>query len=108
MTPARGPRDILDAFWRAAAYCLHPKVILLSIVPLLVVGGIAAALGYYYWESAVAAVRGSLESWSLIGSLFAWLESVGFGGLRSVVAPLLIVVLAVPVCIVVTLFVVAL
>jgi len=107
VTAARGPRDVLDAFWRAAAYCLHPKVILLSIAPFVVVGGAAAALGYYYWEPAVAAVRESLESWSLLGALFAWLDSVGLGGLRSVIAPLLIVALAVPVAIVATLFVVA-
>ncbi|HEX2542607.1 MAG TPA: EI24 domain-containing protein [Caldimonas sp.] len=108
MSSPRGVRDILDAFWRAAAYCLHPKVILLSVAPLVVVGGGAAALGYYLWEPAVGALRESLESWSLLGSLFAWLESVGLGGFRSVLAPLLIVALAVPVFIVVTLFVVAL
>jgi hypothetical protein len=27
--------QLLDAFWRAAAYCLHPRVILLSLAPLL-------------------------------------------------------------------------
>ncbi len=107
MTSRRGPRDILDAFWRAAAYCLHPKVILLSIAPLVVVGGAAGALGYWFWEPAVVAVRESLESWSLLGSLFGWLDSVGLAGFRSVVAPLVIVALAVPVCILATLFVVA-
>ncbi len=107
MNPTRGSRDILDAFWRAAAYCLHPKVVLLSIAPLLVVGAAAAALGFYYWEPTVAAMRESLESWSVLGSLSAWLESVGLGGLRSVIAPLLIVALAVPLFIVTTLFVVA-
>jgi hypothetical protein len=25
---------LLDAFWRALAYCLHPRVILLSLAPL--------------------------------------------------------------------------
>ena len=28
-------RSLLDAFWRAVAYCLHPKVILLSLAPLV-------------------------------------------------------------------------
>lgn len=27
---------IADAFWRAAAYCLHPRVIGLSLLPLIV------------------------------------------------------------------------
>ena len=26
---------MLDAFWRALAYCLHPRVVLLSLLPLL-------------------------------------------------------------------------
>ena len=104
----RGPRDVIDACWRAAAYCLHPKVILLSIAPLIVVGGSAWALGYWFWEPAVSALRETLESWSLLASLFAWLDSIGLGGFRSVVAPLLIVALAVPVVVVATLFVVAL
>ena len=37
-------RSLLDAFWRAVAYCLHPKVILLSLAPLLLVGGAVALL----------------------------------------------------------------
>ena len=30
---------LLDAFWRAVAYCLHPRVMILSLLPLV---GIAA------------------------------------------------------------------
>jgi len=26
-------KELVDSFWRAAAYCLHPKVILLSLLP---------------------------------------------------------------------------
>lgn len=99
---------LLDAFWRAAAYCLHPKVIALSLVPLVVVGGFAAALGYFFWEPAVASVRTSLDEWTLLGSLSSWLDGVGGAGFRSVIAPLVIVVLAVPATVVATLFVVAL
>ena len=51
-------RELLDSFWRAAAYCLHPKVIALSLLPLAIVGGAAVALGYWFWEPAVADVRG--------------------------------------------------
>jgi len=100
-------RSLLDAFWRAVAYCLHPKVILLSLAPLLVVGGGVALLGYYLWEPAVDAVRGTLEQWSLLASFFAWLASVGAVGFQSVFAPLVIVALAVPVCVVASLVLVA-
>lgn len=98
---------ILDAFWRAAAYCLHPKVIAASLLPLAIVGGLAAVLGYFYWESAVAAVRATLDDWELLDALFAWLRSIGGGGWASVVAPLIIVALALPVFVVASLLVAA-
>ena len=100
-------RSLLDAFWRAVAYCLHPKVILLSLAPLVVVGGAVALIGYWFWEPAVDAVRGSLEQWSLLASFFGWLASVGAGGFQSVFAPLVIVALAIPVCVVASLVLVA-
>jgi hypothetical protein len=100
-------RSLLDAFWRAAAYCLHPKVIALSLVPLLIVGGAAMGLGYFFWEPTVDAVRAWLEEWALLSSVFRWLASVGGASFQSVVAPLLIVALAVPVFVVTALVVVA-
>ena len=100
-------RSLLDAFWRAVAYCLHPKVILLSLAPLVVVGGAVALIGYWFWEPAIDAVRGSLEQWSLLASFFAWLSSVGAGGFQSVFAPLVIVALAIPVCVVASLVLVS-
>ena len=101
-------KQLLDAFWRAAAYCLHPKVVLLSLAPLAIVGGIAGGLGYFFWEPAVASVRATLEDWTVLALLFSWLESIGAGGFRSVLAPLVIVALAVPGFVVATLLVVAL
>ena len=99
---------MLDAFWRAAAYCLHPRVILLSLAPLLLAGGMTLALGWFLWESAVAAVQASLQSWSLIDTLLRGLDAIGAGGLRALIAPLVIVALALPVIVVLSLLMVAL
>jgi len=104
---SRSTRSLLDAFWRAVAYCLHPKVILLSLAPLLVVGGAVALLGWFFWEPAVDAVRSGLEQWSLLASFFAWLASIGAAGFQSVFAPLVIVALAIPVCVIASLVIVA-
>jgi hypothetical protein len=98
-------RELFDSFWRAAAYCLHPKVMLLSIAPLALVGGVAAALGYFYWEPAVAAVRAALDHAALLDTMSGWLGSSGAGGWRSVLAPLVIVAVAVPVFVVASLLV---
>jgi hypothetical protein len=99
--------DLFEAFWRAALGCLHPRVILWSLVPLLLSGGAALTLGWLFWEPAVAAVRAFLEDWALVASLLAWLEAMGGGAFRSVVAPLIVVALAVPLVVVVSLLLVA-
>ena len=52
---------LLDSFWRAAMYCLHPRVIALSILPLVIMGVISLGLGYFFWESALMVVRSNLE-----------------------------------------------
>jgi len=99
---------VVDAFWRAAAYCLHPRVIALSLLPLLLTSGLAFALGYFYWESAVDAVRATLDSWRLIDTLLGWLNYVGANDFRSALAPILVLVLALPVLVVLSLLLVAL
>ena len=100
--------QLLDAFWRAAAYCLHPRVIALSLAPLLLAGGLTLAIGWFFWEPAVAGVRATLESLALIGTLLNWLEALGGAGLRAMIAPLVIVALALPVVVVLSLLMVAL
>jgi hypothetical protein len=100
-------RRLLDAFWRATAYCLHPKVMVLSLAPLAIVGGAAALLGYFFWEPAVASVRATLEDWTLLAIFFSWLDAIGATGFHSVIAPLVIVALAVPVFVIASLIVVA-
>jgi hypothetical protein len=107
MLYAAGMKGLVDSFWRAAAYCLHPKVILLSLLPLLFSVAAVLGLGWFYWESAVAGVRASLEQWSLVLSFLHWLESIGAAGFNAVLAPLIVVALAVPVIVVASLLLVA-
>jgi hypothetical protein len=98
---------MLDAFWRAAGYCLHPRVILWSLLPLLVAGGLTGVLGWAYWEGTVAAVRGMLEQWSLVAAMMQWLDSIGAATLHTLIAPLIVVALAVPVVVLFSLLLVA-
>jgi len=99
---------LFDSFWRAAAYCLHPRVVLWSLLPLAVAGGAVGVLGWAYWESTVAAVRGALEQWSLVAAMLQWLSSIGADSLRTLMAPMIVVALSVPVVVVATLLLVAL
>ncbi|MBK8072320.1 MAG: EI24 domain-containing protein [Ramlibacter sp.] len=97
----------LDAFWRAAAYCLHPRVILLSLAPLVLMVALALGLGWLYWDVAVAGMRALLESWSLLSVLWAWLAAFGVGDVNSVLAPLIVLFAALPVLVIVCLIAVA-
>ncbi len=100
-------KELIGSCGRAAAYCLHPRVILLSLLPLLLGGLFALLLGWLYWESAVAAVRAQLDAWALVGSVLDWLSAVGLDALRALLAPLIVVLLAVPVLVVTALLIVA-
>jgi hypothetical protein len=98
---------LLDSFWRAVAYCLRPRVITLSLLPLLVMAGLALGLGWLFWAPAVEAVFRWLESSSFIGQLGGWLPGFGAGSLRTVVAPLVVIAFATPLIVLGVLLVVA-
>jgi hypothetical protein len=100
-------KDVLDAGWRAALGCLHPRVIVWSLLPLLLSAGSVALLGWFYWEPAVAGVRGFLEQWALVAAALRWLDSVGGGGLRALIAPIIVVACVVPLIVVLNLLLVA-
>ena len=97
----------LDSFWRAVAYCLHPRVIALSFLPLLIMGSLSLGLGYFYWDAAVDWVFLRLESWDLLKSVWSWLQGMGAGNLKTVVAPLIVIFSVTPVVVVLSLLVVA-
>lgn len=101
-------RLLLDSFWRALGYCLHPKVILLSLLPLLLMVGVAFATAYMFWDPAIAAVMEWLQAWQLLAASLAWMESFGMSELRTVLAPLVLVSLATPLIVLLTLLLVAL
>jgi hypothetical protein len=98
---------LLDSFWRAAAYCLHPRVIALSLLPLLVMVLLALALGYFFWVPAVDAVRNFMASYEIVGSFMAWLDKMGFASLKLVLAPMLVVFVITPLIVVLALMAVA-
>lgn len=98
---------MFDAFWRAAATCWHPRVLLWSLLPLLLASALVGGLGWAHWETTVASVRLALERWELVASLLQWLESIGARHLRTLLAPMIVVALAVPVVVLATLLLVA-
>jgi len=98
---------LLDSFWRASLYCMHPRVIALSILPLVLMATLSLGLGYFFWEDAITAIRANLESFQLMTAMARWLEGLGLNNLRLVLAPALLLLLAIPVIVIVSLLFVA-
>ena len=98
---------LLDSFWRAVAYCMHPRVIALSFLPLVIMVALSLGLGYFYWEPALDWVRASLEASAWITQLWGWLEGMGVGRLKTVLAPLIVIFAVTPVIVVLSLLMVA-
>jgi hypothetical protein len=100
-------RLLLDSFWRSAAYCLLPRVILLSFLPLGIMVVLAAVLGYFYWDASVAWTRQALDAWPLLSGLWGWMNRLFSGDVTAVLAPLVVVLAVTPLLVVVSLLIVA-
>lgn len=98
---------ILDSFWRSVAYCLRPRVIALSFLPLVLMVALALGLGYFFWEDALDWVRIGLESSVIVNNVWGWLQSIGAGGLKMVLAPLIVIFAVTPFLVVLSLLAVA-
>ena len=100
-------RLLLDSFWRAVAYCMLPRVIVLSLLPLGLMVLLAAGFGYFFWDATVAWTREALDAWPLLSSFWGWIGRLFSGDATAVLAPLVVVVAATPAIVVVSLLIVA-
>jgi hypothetical protein len=99
---------LFDSFWRAVAYCVRPRVIALSFLPLVLMVALALGLGYFFWDIALDSVRFALESSALVNHVWVWLQSVGAGRVKMVLAPLIVIFAVTPLLVVLSLLLVAL
>jgi Etoposide-induced protein 2.4 (EI24) len=98
---------VLDAFWRALAYCFHPRIIMLSLMPLLISAGLALGLSWFFWEPAVQGVRLLFDQWTWLKPVLDWLNGVSSGAFAAVIGPLVVVALSVPVLLIISLVLVS-
>lgn len=98
----------LDSFWRAAVYCARPRVIALSVLPLVLIVLLTMVAGYFFWDMALDQVRVWIDSFPYLDQVWQWLESVGAGKLKAVLAPLLVVFAVTPLIVVISMLTVAL
>ncbi|MEO7242157.1 MAG: EI24 domain-containing protein [Variovorax sp.] len=99
---------VLDAGWRAAVYCLRPRVIALSMAPLVVMLLLGWGLAHFYWEPALAWTRGTLGDWPLLARVWGWLGLGGGGtGVNDVLAKFMLVLGVTPLLVLLSVTVVA-
>jgi len=94
---------VLDAFWRAVLYCLYPRVILLSLLPVFVAVGLAFTLGQLFWTPAAEGLGTWLESSETLTVLWGWLEAVGLPRLKAVLPHVILLVVLTPAVVLVSL-----
>ena len=94
---------LFDSFWRAAAYCLRPRVMLLSAVPLLLMALLALVLQHFLLGCRCQGMTSLLDDSTLLASMLSWLASWGVANVMDWLAPLMVVLLASPVLVVVSL-----
>lgn len=80
---------------------------LLSAVPLLLMALLALVLQHFYWDAAVQGMTSLLDDSTLLASMLSWLASWGVLNVMDWLAPLMVVLLASPVLVVVSLLAVA-
>ena len=101
-------RLFLDSFWRAFAYCLMPRVMLLSLLPLAMLLVLSVSWGYFYWSPTQDWVRDMLASWQVLQGMLDWLQDKGAGELQAVVIPLVVIFAITPILVVISLLAVSL
>lgn len=103
-----GMNLLFDSFWRALAYCFRPKVLWLSVLPLVLMLILTSGLAYWFWQPVLLSLREALDSSMLVGTVSGWFQAIGLTALTAFLAPLTLIFLATPLIVVVSLLLVAL
>jgi hypothetical protein len=101
-------RLFLDSLWRAFAYCLMPRVMVLSLLPLAMLLVLTVSWGYFYWSPTQDWVRDMLASWQVLQGMLDWLQDKGATELQAVVIPLVVIFAITPLLVVISLLAVSL
>jgi hypothetical protein len=98
---------LFDSFWRAVAYCLHPRVIALSLLPLVIMVLLSLGVGYFYWDGALDWVRGWLQSSDLLKGMWGWTQGLAGGSVQRILPALIVIVAVSPLIVLGSLLLVA-
>ncbi|WP_043283958.1 EI24 domain-containing protein [Paraburkholderia oxyphila] len=88
--------DLLRSFGRALAGVFHPSMLFLTFVPFLVAAAVWGGLLYVFWQPLIDALRPALEHWWASAYLYHLFDLLGYGTLRNMIGPFVVIVLSVP------------
>jgi hypothetical protein len=99
--------DLLRSFVRALANAFHPRMLWLTFMPFAVATAGWGVVLWFFWQTLTGAATGWLEGWAFTSSMYRVFDSFGFSSLHSVIAPFLVVVMAIPLIVVTVLLLIA-
>ena len=96
---------VLDALWRAAAYCLYPPVMTLSLVPLGALIAAGLAFVFWGWQPSVTATQGWLQGGALESMVLRGMQWIGMEQHSHLLPAVIVLLAALPVIVIVCLLV---
>jgi Etoposide-induced protein 2.4 (EI24) len=96
-----------DALWRALGNGLHPRVIWLSLTPLLLSALLLGGLAWWGWADGVQALALGMQQWGWLAVPMGWLADLGFAQAPSALAAFALLMLTAPLVVVASLLLVA-
>ncbi|WP_042301088.1 EI24 domain-containing protein [Paraburkholderia kururiensis] len=99
--------DLLRSFGRALSSVFHPVMLVLTFVPFAVAAVVWGTVLYLFWQPLIDATRVWLESWSFTSTLYDLFNWLGFGSLHTVVAPFIVIAMAIPLIVLTVLLLIA-
>lgn len=88
--------DILRAFGRAVVSQLHPRMLMLTVIPFVLATALWGGLIWWGWDPIMSTARALLEGSVFTSWIYSMLDWLGLQSLRTVVAPLFVLTLAIP------------
>ncbi|WP_233830949.1 EI24 domain-containing protein [Paraburkholderia sp. ZP32-5] len=99
--------DLLRSLGRALASAFHPRMLWLTFKPFIVATLGWGVMLWFFWQTLTGTTRSWLEAWSFTGTLYHLFDWLGFSSLHAVIAPFIVIAVAIPLIVVTVLLLIA-
>ncbi|MBY4867512.1 hypothetical protein DIE14_22995 [Burkholderia sp. Bp9017] len=99
--------DLLRSLVRALVSALHPRMLWLTLMPFVVSALLWGVVLWFSWQTLIDAARGALDGFVLTAALYRAFDAIGMSQLHAVIAPFVVVSLAIPLIVLTVLLLIA-